>query len=117
MKSKILSLMPDEEVRVVGHNCKKLLKIKNSQKELNVKEIDDIEGKSTMEVTTFGYDDLKQYVMFEMYYQYIMEEDSLPNDIKDYINKIMIYHENKIYDKSGAELDAKGYDYQCILYY
>lgn len=117
MKDKILSLAPNEEVQIIGHKCKSLLKVKNNQEELHVEELDVIDDKSTMEVVTFGFDDLKQYVLFEMYYQFIMETDNLPSEIEDCVNKLMNYHENKIYGKSGAELNAEDYDYQCILYY
>ncbi len=117
MKDKILSLSPNEEVQIVGHKCKSLLKISNIKEKLHVEELDSSSDKSTMEVTTFEFNDLKQYVIFESYYQLIMNEGNLPSEIEDCVNKLMNYHEDKIYGKTGANLDAKNYDYQCISYY
>lgn len=117
MKDKILSLAPDEEVQIIGHKCKSLLKVRNKDEELHVEEVDPISDKATMEVTTFDFNDLKLYVVFESYYQLIMNEDTLPSDIQDCVNKLLNYHEDKIYGKSGKELNAEDYDYQCIQYY
>lgn len=117
MKDKILSLAPNEEVQIIGHKCKSLLKVRNKEQELHVEETDPISDKATMEVTTFNFSDLKQYVIFEDYYQLIMNEGRLPSEIEDCINKLMNYHEDKIYGKSGGNLNAKDYDYQCISYY
>lgn len=116
MKNKILSLAPDEEVQVIGHGCKSLVKIKNSEEELHTIKTDALENKSSITVSTFGFDELKLYVMFEDYYQLMMNQPSLPCDIEDCIHNLMDYHNEKIYGKSGNDLDANGYDYQCIAY-
>ncbi len=117
MKDKILSLAPDEDVHIVGHKCKSMLKVRNIDEKLRIKEVDSTSDKATMEVTSFGFSDLKQYVVFEDYYQLIMNEGNLPSEIEDCVNKLMNYHEDKIYGKTGANLDAENYDYQCISYY
>lgn len=117
MKDKILSLAPNEEVQIIGHKCKALLKVKNNQEKLLVEELDVKDNESNMEVVTFDFDDLKQYVSFESYYLIMMDADRLPSEIEDCINKLMNYHENKIYGKFGEELNAEDYNYQCILHY
>lgn len=117
MKDKILSLASNEEIQIIGHKCKASLKIENSKEKLHIKELDVINDKPNMEVVTFNFDDLKQYVLFESYYLTIMESGKLPSEIEDYITKLMNYHENKIYGKCGEDLDVEDYDYQCVLHY
>jgi len=113
MKEPIISLSTNEKVRVIGHNCKYPLRIKNIDNELRVEELDVVEDKSTMEVTKFGFDILKPFVLLEDYCQ-LMNNVDLPSEIEDCLNKLMSYHEKQIYGPNYIESDYNTIEYQCI---
>ncbi len=114
MREPIISLSANEEINVIGHNCKYPLRIKNVDDELRVEELDVTKDKSTVEVTKFGFDILKPFVLFEDYYQLMNNLDNLPNEIEDCLNKLMSYHEKQIYGPNYIESDYNNIEFQCI---
>ena len=65
-------------------------------------------------MNNLSFEDLKNFVLFETYYQNMTNED-LSEEIKFAINLLMDYHIDKIYGSSKKDvLDAQ---FQSIIFY
>lgn len=113
-KKRIFALAPNEEIFITSSSCKYSLKIKNVNAELDVEEIDKINDSSNIVLTNLNFEELKRYILIEEYNQ-LIDSIELPQDLQEYVSKILKYHEDLIYGTKDDDMEK--HQFQCISYY
>lgn len=115
-KKKVIMLRSDEELLVINQK-KEAFKISNRGiSKLETRNLDNITA--NMEITNMNFDELKRYILCDVYFQHIMALD-VDEKIKKLANIFIDYHQSIIYGKlyNDPNVEIKDSEFQCITYY
>lgn len=115
-KRKVLELNDNEELLVIFSGSVAYSINKNGISSVDTHDLEKIQA--NMEIVTINFDELKRFILFDVYFQHIMALD-VDENIKRLANKFMDYHLNIIHGKlyEIPNLEVKDHEFQCITYY
>ena len=95
-KRKVLELNDNEELLVIFSGSVAYSINKNGISSVDTHDLEKIQA--NMEIVTINFDELKRFILFDVYFQHIMALD-VDENIKRLANKFMDYHLNIIHGK------------------
>lgn len=115
-RKKIIRLTAGEELIVINSKNSAYNISDNGFVKINDKDLNKI--KANMEITNINLDELKRFILYDVYYQHIMALD-VADDIKAQVNTFMDYHLAIIHGRlyNEPDMEIKNSEFQCITYY
>ena len=115
-KRKVLELNDNEELLVIFSGSVAYSINKNGISSVDTHDLEKIQA--NMEIVTINFDELKRFILFDVYFQHIMALD-VDEKIKKLANIFIDYHQSIIYGKlyNDPNVEIKDSEFQCITYY